>query len=118
YNTQEIPLEAWLISPPIDLGKSSKEVLSFDLRASFDNATILRVFITTSYTGNPLTTPWTLLDANIPVGPSNQNAVNFTRSNIDISCLEGVVHIAFQYLGAAFEKSTTYDIDNVRVTGN
>lgn len=118
YNTQEIPLEAWLISPPIDLGKSTGEVLSFDLRASFDNATILRVFISTSYTGNPLTTTWTLLDANIPVGPSNQNAVNFTRSHIDISCLEGVVHIAFQYLGAAFEKSTTYDIDNVRVTGN
>ncbi len=118
YNTQEIPLEAWLITPPIDLNKSSREVLSFDIRASFDNATILRVFITTSYTGNPLTTSWTLLDANIPVGPTNQNAAGFTRSHIDISCLDGVVHVAFQYLGAALEKSTTYDIDNVRVTGN
>lgn len=117
YNTQEIPLEAWLITPAINLNKSAREVLSFDIRASFDNATILRVFITNSYTGNPLTTSWTLLDANIPVGPSNQNAVEFTRSHIDISCLDGVVHVAFQYLGAAFEKSTTYDIDNVRVTG-
>lgn len=119
YNTQEIPLEAWLISPPIDLKNFNNEVLSFDLRASFDNATILRVYITSNYTGNPLTTNWSLLDAQIPVGPSNQNAVSFIRSHIDISCLtDEVIHVAFRYLGAAREKSTTYDIDNVRVTGN
>jgi hypothetical protein len=93
-------------------------VLSFDLRASYDNATILRVYITDAFTGNPFTTNWQLLDANIPVGPTNQNAVIFTRSHIDISCLEGTVHVAFRYLGAASEKTTTYDIDNVRVTGN
>ncbi len=118
YNTQEIPLEAWLVTPSIDMKNSENEVLSFDLRASFDNGTVLRVFITNEYTGNPLTTNWSLLDAKIPVGPTNQNAVSFTRSHLDISCMEGVVHVAFQYLGAAFDKSTTYDIDNVRVTGN
>ncbi|CAN5275052.1 DUF5689 domain-containing protein [soil metagenome] len=118
YNTQEVPLEAWLISPPINLNTSTNEVLSVDIRASFDNATILRVYVTTAFTGNPLTTNWKLLDAKIPVGPSNQNAVNFTRSHIDLSCLEGIIHIGFRYLGAAHEKSTTYDIDNVRVTGN
>src|SRR5690606_2049059 len=108
---------AWLITPPIDLNNSANEVLSFDLRASFDNATILRVYITNDFTGNPLTTNWYLLEAKIPVGPTNQNAVVFTRTHLDISCLEGEVHVAFQYLGAAFDKSTTYDVDNVRVTG-
>ncbi|MCM4160586.1 hypothetical protein FHG64_10275 [Antarcticibacterium flavum] len=118
YNTQENPLEAWLVTPPININTIENEILSFDLRASYDNATILRVYITADYTGNPLTTNWYLLDANIPVGPTNQNAVTFTRSHIDISCLEGTVHVAFRYLGAASEKTTTYDIDNVRVTGN
>ena len=118
YNTQENPLEAWLVTPPINLNDINNEVLSFDLRASYDNATILRVYITDDYTGNPLTTNWQLLEANIPLGPSNQNAVIFTRSHIDISCLEGIINIAFCYLGAASEKTTTYDIDNVRVTGN
>ncbi len=118
YNTQENPLEAWLVTPPININTISNEILSFDLRASFDNATILRVYVTTEYTGNPLTTNWRLLDANIPVGPTNQSSVTFTRSHIDISCLEGTIHVAFRYLGAASEKTTTYDIDNVRVTGN
>lgn len=116
YNTQEIPLEAWLITPPIDISKTAGEVLSFDLRASFDNATILRVYVTSNYTGNPLTTSWKLVEAKIPIGPTNQNSVNFTRSHIDISCLEGSIHVAFRYLGSAGEKTTTYDIDNVRVT--
>lgn len=117
YNTQEVPLEAWLITPAINLSKATEPVLSVDLRSSFDNATILRVYASTNFTGNPLTSEWQLLDAIIPVGPSNQNAVTFTRSHIDISCLSGTVHIGFRYLGAAGEKSTTYDIDNVRVTG-
>lgn len=117
YNTQEVPLEAWLITPAIDISQITDPVLSIDIRASFDNATILRVYATTNFTGNPLTTEWELLDATIPVGPSNQNATNFTRSHLDISCLSGTVHIGFRYLGAAGEKSTTYDIDNVRVTG-
>ncbi len=117
YNTQEVPLEAWLVTPPIDITKVTGPVLSLDLRSSFDNATILRVYATTNFTGNPQTTEWELLDATIPVGPSNQNASTFTRSHIDISCLSGIVHIGFRYLGAAGEKSTTYDIDNVRVTG-
>ena len=118
YSTQENPLEAWLITPAINLNKNSDEVLSFDLRASFDNATILRVYITTAYTGNPLTTNWTLTDAEIPMGPSNQTGTSLKRSNIDISCLEGNLHVAFRYLGSGSEKTTTYDVDNVRVTGN
>ncbi len=117
YNTQEVPLEAWLVTPAIDISKVNNTVLSVDIRASFDNATILRVYATTNFTGNPQTTDWELLDAIIPVGPSNQNATTFARSHIDISCLTGVVHIGFRYLGSAPDKSTTYDIDNVRVTG-
>lgn len=117
YNTVENSIEAWLVTPPIDLTTSSNEVLSVDLRSSFDNATILRVLVTTNFTGNPLTTDWTLVEAKIPVGPSNQNAAQFLRSHIDISCLEGTVHIGFHYQGGSAEKTTTYDIDNIRVTG-
>jgi len=118
YNTQENPLEAWLITPKISLDKKVDELLSFEIRASFDNATILRVYITTSFTGNPLTTDWTLVDAEIPMGPSNQAGTSFKKSNIDISCLEGNLHVAFRYLGSGTEKTTTYDLDNIRVTGN
>ncbi len=117
YNTQESPLQAWLITPGINLNSIEEEVLTFDIRASFDNSTILEVLITSAFTGNPLTTEWKLLEARIPIGPSNQAGANFVRSTIDISCFEGEIHVAFRYLGAAPDKTTTYDIDNVRVTG-
>lgn len=118
FNTDENPLEAWLMSPGIDLSATSSEVLSFEIMASYDNATILEVFVTTNFSGNPLTTEWLPLEANIPVGPTNQYGNNYTRSEIDISCLEGEINFAFRYLGGAPDKSTTYDIDNIKLTGN
>ncbi|MDT0642035.1 DUF5689 domain-containing protein [Zunongwangia sp. F363] len=117
YNTTENLLEAWLVTPGINLDQSSGEVFSADVMASFDNATILNIYVSTSFTGNPKTTEWQLLEANIPMGPSSQNATAFTNTKIDISCLEGTVHFGFHYLGGIPDKTTTYDVDNVRVTG-
>jgi len=118
FGTNENPLEAWLITPGINLNSSNNEVLSFDIKSSYDNGVLLSVLITANFTGNPLTTEWQLLDANIPIGPTGQFGKIFRNSRIDISCLEGKAHIAFRYLGAAPDKTTTYDIDNIRVTGN
>lgn len=118
YGTTENPLEAWLITPEINLDNSTAEVLSFDIRASYDNGVLLSVLISEDFTGNPLTTEWELLDAMIPIGPSSQYGISFKNSKIDISCLSGTVNVAFKYLGAAPDKTTTYDIDNIRITGN
>ena len=118
FNTDESPLEAWLVSPPVDLTNSSLEMLSFEIMASYDNATILEVLITNEYSGNPLTTDWLLLDAKIPVGPSNQYGKKYLKSELDISCLDGRINFAFRYLGSAPDKTTTYDIDNIRITGH
>ena len=118
YNTIENPLEAWLITPEIDLSNTSDETLFFDMLSSYDNGLLMKVFITSDFTGDPLSTNWTELDANIPLGPSGANSTIFRESEINISCLEGKVWIAFRYLGAAPDKTTTYDLDNIRVLGN
>lgn len=118
FNTQENPMEVWLVTPGINLDRSSGEVLSFDIKASFDDFTILDVFVTTGFTGNPVTTSWRLLDARVPVGPSGQVGASFKRSNIDVSCLQGTLHVGFRYLGGVPDKTTAYDIDNIRLTGN
>ncbi|RKS55263.1 hypothetical protein BC962_0222 [Gillisia mitskevichiae] len=118
YGTSENPLEAWLITPAINLNNSVNEILSVDIKSSYDNGVLLSVLISKAFTGNPRTTEWQLLDANIPIGPSNQYGPSFKKSMIDISCLEGTIHVAFKYLGAAPDKTTTYDIDNIRITGN
>ncbi|MBZ9632329.1 DUF5689 domain-containing protein [Salegentibacter sp. LM13S] len=118
FNTEETPMEAWLVSPPVDLESVSGARLSFEIMSSYDNATILSVLITEEFTGNVLTTQWTPLDAVIPIGPTNQYGKGFVKSDIDISCLKGAINFAFRYLGAAPDKSTTYDIDNIRISGN
>lgn len=118
YNTQESPLEAWLVTPEINLNDSVNEILSFDILSSFDKGLILEVFITQEFTGDPRTTEWTELDANIPLGPSSSNSRIFKNSKIDISCLEGTIWVGFRYLGSAPDKTTTYDLDNIRVLGN
>lgn len=118
YNTNESPMQVWLVSPPVTLDNSTDEVLSFDLLASYDNSMILKVFVTKDFTGDPKTAEWIPLDANIPLGPSNTYSEIFKTSKIDISCLEGMVWIGFQYLGADPDKSTTYDLDNIKITGN
>ncbi len=117
YNTIESPLEAWLVTPPVDLNNSVNEVLSFDILSSFDKGLLMQVFVSKNFTGDPRTTEWIRVDANIPLGPSGSNSRIFTNSKIDISCIEGRIWIGFRYLGSAPDKTTTYDLDNVRVIG-
>lgn len=116
FGTGEDPLEAWLVTPAINLDGSTDEELSFDISANFETGTILEAFITTNYTGDPTTTDWTVIDANIPVGDGGFG--DFESSNINISCLDGDVHVAFKYLGAADGAETRYHIDAIKVTGN
>ena len=116
YNTGENPLEAWLVTPPIDLSQTQNEVLSFDIRASYDNATILQVYVSEDFDGNPTNANWHLLEANIPMGPSSQNPENFRNSKIDLSCFNAKVYIGFRYQGRDPSRTTTYDIDNIKVT--
>ena len=116
FGTGESPLEAWLVTPAINLDGSSEEELSFDISANFETGQALTVFITDNYTGDPTTTEWTQLDANIPIGSSSFGS--FITSTINISCLSGNIHVAFQYLGAAGRTETRYHIDNIKVTGS
>ncbi|WP_299152432.1 DUF5689 domain-containing protein [uncultured Christiangramia sp.] len=118
YNTLENPMEAWLVSPVIDISSTRANLVTFDLLASYDNGMFLKVYFTQDFTGDPRTTDWKLLDAAIPYGPSGGSGNVFKTSEIDISCLQGKVWIGFRYLGAAPDKTTTYDLDNFRVFRN
>lgn len=115
FGTGESPLEAWLVTPAINLDSTTEEELTFEISANFETGTILEAFITNAYTGDPLTTEWTLIDANIPVGGSGFGS--FVESNINISCLDGDVRVAFKYLGADGGAETRYHIDDIKITG-
>jgi len=120
FRTRENPLISWLITPEINLDNSSDESLTFEIASGFDRGLILEVFITENYTGDPTTTSWFLLEnANIPIGPANGFS-NFELTDaLNISCLSGTVRVGFRYVGGdSSGRTTTYNIDNIKVLGN
>ena len=116
FGTGENPLEAWLVTPAINLDGTNEEELSFNVSANFETGRILTALISENYTGDPLTTEWIELDANIPIGDDGFG--DFVESVINISCLNGDVHVAFKYLGAANGAETRYHITDITVTGS
>ena len=119
YNSLEPVSEVWLISPKINLDNSTKEFLSFDSRATFEEGTLLSVWYTRDLKENLQETDWNLLNAKISTGSldsSNRSFINSGRISLD--CVEGSIHLGFRYIGFDPGASTTYDIDNIRILGN
>ncbi len=118
YNTKENPLEAWLITPKINLDNSSNEVFTFKTKASYDNGTILTAWVSTAFSENIKDAAWQQLDVKISVGPKSSSDNEFeTSGEISLDCLRGNVHIALKYLGSDSGISTTYDVDDFLIRG-
>lgn len=114
----------WLVSPSINLDASTNEILSFRSAAGFyRSGTNFEVFISTNYSGDPTTATWAPLSAIIPsintTPPSGNTFTPFTSSGpVDISGYSGSVHIGFKYTGSGTgNQTTTFEIDDVKVTG-
>lgn len=119
YNSGENPLEAWLITPIINLDNSSNEILTFDTKASYDNGTILTAWVSTNFNGNISDATWQQLDIKVSVGPGNTYVNDYiTSGEVSLNCLDGDVFIALKYLGGDSIISTTYDVDNFKIIGD
>lgn len=119
YNSGETPLEVWLITDAINLDSSTDEELTFKTKTGYNNGAALSVFVSTDYAGDISSATWMLVNAEIADGPSGSYEPNFTDSgSVDISCLDGDVFVAFKYLGGDGGITTTFQIDDVKVTGN
>ncbi len=118
YNSEENPLEVWLVSPAINFDNSEDEILTFDTKASYDNGTILTAWVSTDFSENIEKATWQQLDVKISVGPSSTYGTDYISSGkISLSCLSGKVYIALRYLGGDPGIGTTYDIDNFKILG-
>lgn len=116
FGTNESPLNAWLVTPVINLDSSTNEELSFEISSNFETGKVLEAYITENYTGDPTTTEWKLLNANVPTGDGGFGS--FVQSKINISCLNGDVHVGFKYFGADGGAETRYHLDDIKVTGD
>ena len=118
YNSGENPLEVWLVSPTINLDASTNEKLSFETNTGYDNGKVATVYVSSNFTGDLKTATWIQLDAALSEGPSSGYGSSFTKSGtVNIACLTGDFHVAFKYVGADGGVTTTFQIDNVKITG-
>lgn len=119
FNAGASSINVWLVSPGINMDNTTGEQLSFDIQANFDNGNILTAYVSTDFTGDPTTATWRLLDAVIPSGPSGGFASSFTTVGpINVSCVDGTMHVGFFYEGSDPSATTRYHLTNIRVTGN
>lgn len=118
FRSGETPLEVWLVSPEIDLDTTTGEELTFETNTGFDNGKALSTYISSDFTGDVTTATWLRLDAVLSEGPSSGYNTFVSSGSINISCLTGKVHVAFKYEGADNAVTTTFQVDNVKVTGN
>ncbi|MCI2229276.1 DUF5689 domain-containing protein [Polaribacter sp. MSW13] len=118
YNSGEAPLEAWLVTPEIDLDATTGEELTFETNTGYDNGKALTAYVSSDFTGDVTTATWLKIDAVLSEGPSSGYNSFIGSGSINMSCLSGKVHVAFKYEGADFGVTTTFQVDNVKVTGN
>ncbi|CAM1342779.1 DUF5689 domain-containing protein [Tenacibaculum amylolyticum] len=118
FRTGENPLEMWLISPAVNLNGTTNEELTFETKTGFNNGEALSVWVSTDYTGDVAAATWLRVDATLANGPSSGFEPNFTQSgSINLSCLDGDVYVAFRYAGGDGGVTTTFQVENVRITG-
>lgn len=121
FSSAQSSVKTWLVTPGISLAGVTNPTLSFKTLDGYDNGATLKAYISTNFTGSatPWTATWTPLTATISSGHPSGYAPSFVSSgNISLSSYTGTVYIAFVYEGSDPSKTTTFEVDDVRVTKN
>lgn len=110
---------AWLITPEIDFSSQEMETLHFETSNSFADESTLTLLYANDWDGNTVNidnATWRpILEGTIV--PDDTFFQDWVPSGtIDLSCLEGTVHIAFKYIGSGDANfDGTYELDNVKI---
>lgn len=118
FNSGESSIEGWLITPEISLDGSSDEELFVNVQTSYNNGIALSVAFSSNFFGNIETADWNYLDMVIPNGPANGFGTFQTQGPVNLSCVDGNIHLAFIYRGSDPDLTTRYHIDAIKLTGN
>jgi hypothetical protein len=122
------PTTSWLVTKAIDLGTFATKTLNFDTKQGFIgtggvNVATLKVLVSTNYTGtgNPWASGVTWADITASAALSAGTATNYPSASTpsgDINLnYTGTIYIAFKYEGEG-AKTSTWQIDNIKVSGN
>jgi hypothetical protein len=120
FSTGVATVSSWLISPAVNLTGATAPKLSFMNAAGYAlGATTFQVMISTNYTGSntPSTATWTTLPASYVTPPTTGYSSFVSSGLINLSAYIGqTVYIAFKYDGSDPTRTTTWEIDDVKVT--
>lgn len=135
FGSNQASVINWLVTPAVNLTGTTK-TLSFDTKQGYTGApgatvySDFKVLISTNYTGtgNPWAAgvTWTDLtsQATLSPGAATTYPTDWTSSGlIDLNSYSGNVYVAFKYIGAdptgtANDKTSTWQLDNIKITAN
>ena len=127
FGSAQATVTSWLVTKGIDLGSYANKTLNFDTKAGFANGATLKVLVSSNYTGtgNPwaASVTWTALPATFSAGSATGYPTTFTSSgDVSLNSYSGTIYVAFKYEGADVtgtgDKTTTWQLDNIKVSGN
>ena len=118
FSTGASTVSSWLISPAVAITGAAPYMTFTEAAGYATGATTLKVLVSTNYTGSntPSTATWAqvwTITANTPTTGYGSFA---TSGTIPLSAYLGqTVNIAFKYDGSDPTKTTTYEIDDLKV---
>ncbi|HUC83433.1 MAG TPA: choice-of-anchor J domain-containing protein, partial [Flavisolibacter sp.] len=114
FNSGNQNNDDWLVSPAVDLSATSFPILSFYSRSRFAGD-VLRVYVTSTFTGDVSTTTWTELNGRFPTADSD---VWTLSDNIDLSAFKSAnVRIAFRYTSST-SAASRWTLDDISITNS
>ena len=118
YDNGNVPAEAWLISPGVDLSNATQPNLSFGTIMKWPGAA-LTLYISTDYDGtsNPsVQGTWTDITSNATWDTNNASWGNWTSSgDVDLSnYISNATYIAYKYTGTSSDGST-WEVDDILI---
>ncbi len=122
FSTGISTVSSWLISPSVSLAGALTPKLTFTTAGGYNvGATTFKVFISTDYNGSntPSTATWTQVPATIAVAPTTGYGSFVGSGNVDLSAYNNqTIYVGFRYDGGDPTKTTTYELDDVKVLKN
>lgn len=119
YRSGDESTVTWLITPIIDLDQNDGETLHFKTSNSFADGSNLELLYSDNWDGNLdniLNARWICLSDAYIVQDSDFFGDWFESGIVDLSCLEGTVHLAFRYTGSGNEDfDGTYELDEISI---
>ncbi|MBC7935123.1 MAG: choice-of-anchor J domain-containing protein [Rhizobacter sp.] len=121
FSSGQSTVTSWLISPPVNLTGYTTYKLRFTTSAGFPSVQTpdFKVYISTTYNGS--TSPSTFFTNPLPAiiaVPVTGFGPFISSGNLDLSAYAGqTIYIGFRYDGGDPSKTATYEVDDVKVTG-